>query len=109
MIHRISKPFLILLVLISASCKGTIPRWEGKIYAGDPDRGAVVRRQAGEVVSCRDPRFKAHMSMTYVDFESFYRTYVLGCKKWPQGIEMMTVLEAWNRLKAVTKGNRDEK
>lgn len=97
MTHRILKLFLIPLLL--TSCQGTIPVWKGKIYAGDPRLGAIVRMQENEIISCQDVRFSGFTCMSYLDFKSFYETYVLGCKKWKSGMKMMTVVEAWAMLK----------
>lgn len=84
-----------LICLITVSCRGTIPRWEGKIYAGDSATASIQRAQAGEVIKCSAPEFDQMLCMTGSDFKSFYETYVLGCQKWARGMPRMSVREAW--------------
>lgn len=72
-----------LLCLIAAGCaRPLIPAWRGKIYAGDPEARAVVRRQAGEAIPADDPRFATLRCMTSDDLRRFWETYVLGCREW---------------------------
>lgn len=66
-----------------------IPKWYGKIYAGDSKQQALVRKQENEVIKTDDPRFDSFVGMSYSDLESFYATYVLGCKVWKQQGEMI--------------------
>lgn len=99
------KRFLILLCIPvlsggASSCQGHIPVWTGKIYAHD-GLGNIVRKQSNEVLSCSDPRAKLLMGMTWDDFQSFYETYVLGCKVWKNDVKMISVTEAWQMLSVI--------
>jgi len=69
-------------LLFIEGCGGRIPSWDGKIFAGDSEREALVRAQSNEVIECKDNRFDDYMCMSYDDLKKFYETYVLGCKEW---------------------------
>lgn len=96
---------LLLLVLLNSSCSTPIPKWDGKLYAGDPAHDGVTRAQANETISCQAPEFNQMICMTMADFRSFYATYVLGCKDWQSGMLMMTIDQAQAKLKAETGHN----
>lgn len=86
-----------------SSCSHTrpIPRWEGKIYAGDPVAQAMVRKQAGEEIKASDPQFRDLMAMKWKGkdgFEGFIETYVYGCKEWKKEVPMTTVLQMMQDL-----------
>lgn len=98
---------LLPLLLGNSNCAHKpIPEWNGKIYAHD-GAGNIVRKQAGEVISCESSEAKKQMAMTWNDFQSFYETYVLGCKEWKNGIKMMDAIESWTRLNAVISERHD--
>jgi hypothetical protein len=111
---KLSSILVLGLSLALLSCRGTqqIPRWEGKIYAGDPDERAMVRRQAGEVIPADSEAFRGLMGMKWQGpdgFEGFYRTYVLGCKEWKQETlqkGVMTLEEANWRLTGAKRTER---
>ena len=58
------------------------PGWEGRLYQGWPKLEAIVRMQAGEVISCRDDEFKNYICMSTDDYLAWVDTYINGCKKW---------------------------
>jgi hypothetical protein len=101
---------LSLLGLNQAACISTkpIPRWEGKIWAGDSERASIRRAQENEEILASDPRFNEYLALTYKDFRSFYATYVLGCKQWRAGIKMMSPLEALSRYRIGLQDLEDE-
>ncbi len=73
----------LILSLSLSSCGGAkIPVWAGKIYAGTSKDVAITRAQDKESIACKDVKFDEFMCISYKDFESFYSTYVLGCKEW---------------------------
>ena len=109
-----SSGLLICVALLASSCKsGPIPRWDGKLYAGDSAREGVTRAQDPDpvtnFVSAKDPKFDTGLWMTYADFRSFYATYILGCKKWEPGVKMMTTEETLNRFHVVVLDLQREK
>lgn len=62
-------------------------------------------RRTQDNTECKagDACFDQMMGITYSDFRSFYSTYVLGCKQWRQGIEMMSPQEAYMRFSIAMK------
>jgi hypothetical protein len=98
------------LSLTSTGCISTkpVPKWEGKLWAGDSERAAIRRSQSNEEILASDPRFDGFLAMTYADFRSFYATYVLGCKQWRQGIKMMGPREALERYRIALTDLEDE-
>lgn len=84
-------------------CSGKVPVWNGKIYAGSSGVDGVERRQDAEIIKCASAEFDHMMCMTYADFEKFYETYVLGCKSWIKGMEMIQLqlaVDKYNAIKA---------
>jgi len=96
---RLILPIIALVASVSA-CRTTIPRWDGKIYAGDSANAGVSRKQSEEIIRCDSPAIDEMLCMSGVDFKSFYETYVLGCKTWHRGMARMSVHEAWAILQA---------
>ena len=76
-----------LLLLLSgcgqARLTGT-PIWNGKIWAGDPDHGQVIRAQdpPPNTISAFDPKFKDGIWMSYADLSCMYFSFVNNCKDW---------------------------
>lgn len=85
-----------------------MPRWDGKIWAGDSARSSIRRAQENQEIKASDPAFDSYMAMTYEDFRSLYATYVLGCKEWRPGIQMMDSGEALQRFSVAMKDLQDE-
>lgn len=80
----------VLCALLLSGCPSTpIPKWMGKIYAGNSKEAEITRKQGDEHIKASDPKFDKFACMTYVDLESFYQTYILGCKVWKGGAEMI--------------------
>lgn len=96
------KSTLAILALASlvTSCRTSIPKWDGKIYAGDSANAGVSRKQSNEVIRCDSPAIDEMLCMTGADFKSFYETYVLGCQKWARGMPRMSIQQAWAILDA---------
>lgn len=96
------KSTLAILALASliTACRTSIPRWDGKIYAGDSANAGISRKQSNEVIRCDSPAIDEMLCMSGADFKSFYETYVLGCKTWHRGMARMSVQEAWAILQA---------
>lgn len=94
-------PSLILLLSISSCAGGPIPKWDGKLWAGDSSRAGLARAQDAEggFIAAADPRFDDYIAMSYEDFRSFMSTYVEGCAKWKQGVEMMDPAQARETFK----------
>ena len=99
---------VLLLISIGGCSHGSIPRWDGKLYAGDSKRVGVTRAQSEEFISASDPKFDGGLWMSYADFRSFYSTYVLGCKEWWGGTSMMGPQEALDRFKIVVDQMQQE-
>lgn len=73
------------ICLVAGACghKPVIPTWSGKIYTGDSESQALVRKQdPNDVIKAASPEFNQVKCMTDSDFESFIQTYVFGCKDW---------------------------
>lgn len=61
-----------------------MPKWEGKIWAGDHKNQRVVRAQEtppAEILTS-DPKFSDGIWMSYADLSCLYQQLVLNCKAW---------------------------
>jgi hypothetical protein len=96
-----------LLISLSGCVSGPIPEWDGKLFAGDSSRGALVRAQSGEVISAHSPEFDEYVAMSYADFELFYKTYVLGCERWRPNVKMISEQEARAQIRDYARLKRD--
>jgi len=82
--------YSLLIFLLIVGCKAApIPKWGGKFYAGNSKESEITRAQDDEHIKTNDPAFDKYVCMSYVDLESFYKLYVLGCKTWKHGPEMV--------------------
>lgn len=94
---------ILLASLSGCASGGPIPKWDGQIWAGDSEHQSIRRSQepdpAKNEIKASDPRFNDYVAISYSDFERFYATYVLGCSKWKDGLEMMSESEANSRLR----------
>lgn len=99
--------FLILSLYGCGTVSKPIPKWDGKIWAADSSRSSIRRSQESEEIKANDPLFDSYMAMTYQDFRSFYATYILGCEKWRDGIQMMDATEALQRYSIAMKDLQD--
>ena len=97
----IRNQILVLLAILSLGgcAHGEIPKWNGKIWAGDSSRAGIARAQDAEFIAANDPAFDSYLAMSFDDFRSFYTTYVLSCERWRKGVPMMSALEAWQTYK----------
>lgn len=94
-------PLSLLLLLINSCSSGQLPKWSGEIWAGDSKNAGITRAQANQTIKATDPAFDKYLAISYDDFRSFYATYVLGCKEWKPGLNMMTNAEAYDRFRVV--------
>lgn len=90
----------VLVASITAGCRASIPRWDGKLYAGDSANSGISRKQSGEIIRCDAPEVDTFICMSGDDFKSFYETYILGCRQWSRGMPRMSVSQAWAILDA---------
>ena len=90
-----------LLLLALSSCNAIIPKWDGKLWAGSSADKAIDRSQTKERIDCGDKAFDDYVCMSYEDFQSFYETYVLGCKQWNSGMRMMSIGDAKKDISGV--------
>lgn len=93
----------LLILSINGCSSGPIPRWDGKIWAGDSQRQSIRRSQANEEIKASDPEFDKYLAISYSDFRSFYDTYVLGCKEWRPELNLMSADEALSRFQIAMK------
>ncbi len=102
----------VVLLALSFACKtAPIPKWDGEIYTGDPVKEAMVREQAGEVIKANSPEFKQLMGMKWKGprgFEGFYQTYILGCKEWKSGVQMIPFEDAVKMLSEAMPDDRTD-
>ncbi len=91
---------LLIILTLLTGCAGVTPSFDGKIWAGDSKTGSIQRAQDNEAISALDPRFNGYFCMSGADLEKFYKTFVLGCAKWKDGIKMTTEQEeqSWINL-----------
>lgn len=85
-------------------CTTTVPKWDGKIWAGDSANAGITRAQetdpAKRTIKASDPAFDDYMAMSYADFKSFYQTYVLGCNDWQEKTNVMSLSQALEAVHA---------
>jgi hypothetical protein len=96
---------LLLLLGITSCTSGPIPKWDGKLWAGDSKNAGITRSQesdpAQKTIKANDPRFDDYVAMSYGDFRLFMATYVYGCKTWKPGIKLMGADEAMLKFKII--------
>jgi len=95
---------LLLLLFPLLSCCGPklntkIPSYDGKIWAGDSQKAAIVRTQENQAISCSEAQFQGYLCFSPTDFVLFYQTYVLGCRAWSEN--------NLSTLKVEAKKNKD--
>src|SRR4051812_40484273 len=95
----------ISLLAITSCTSGPIPRWDGKLWAGDSAHGGITRAQeqdpAKRTIQATDPRFDEYVAMTYEDFRGFVATYIYQCKSWKDGTQMMSPKQAEMRFQII--------
>lgn len=87
--------FVMFLTLL-AGCRGTIPAWNGKIWLNDANVSKPTRvlPNGDRIYSdYSTDEFHAARVMTKEDFDSFWKTYILGCKEWRDGLDMVSASE----------------
>lgn len=83
---------ILLAILLATSLVGCkrkkIPEWHGKIYVGYSDSSGIymARTQDGEYIAVESDTFLGTVIFTPKDFESFFETYVNGCRTWKRGV-----------------------
>lgn len=71
-----------LSVLWVSGCKPEgMPEWNGKIWQGWPNYGAIVRKQEGEIIYCDEPRFEDYICVSVDDLAELQKN-MLKCEKW---------------------------
>lgn len=78
-----------------------MPKWDGKLYAGDSKRAGITRAQSNESIPANDPRFDDFVAMSYEDFRRFVAVYVYGCQTWKPGVKMMDGKESQAVFKVI--------
>ena len=79
---RLSKLLLLTFVLLLDGCRGRPPKLDWQIYAGDSSDGSIKRSQAGQVISCSDPKFDDYLAISYEDFKRSMLKVMSSCKVW---------------------------
>lgn len=86
---------LLILSHCFVSCKHPEPPpWHGKIYAGNSEKGAIIRKQSNEEIACVDSRFNNYMCLSYLDFKELIKI-IDSCEAWGKDVEHYR-----NKLKA---------
>lgn len=91
---------ILALLLLSSllSCgHGPVPRWDGKLWAGDSKRAGITRSQTQEHIDAVDPQFDDFVAVTYADFRKLF-VIIQSCQQWPKGMQMMSAEEALDRM-----------
>lgn len=88
------KTCIVIVALSSVGCITNPPYWGGKLWSGDSDRGSIRRAQDNEEMDCKAPEFNGYICMSPEDMQTFYNTYVLGCKQWRSGMPKFSTKEA---------------
>ena len=77
---------VVFLGLVSCGSAPQMPKWDGKIWAGDHKNQRVVRTQENppaEILTS-DPQFSDGVWMSYPDLSCLYQQLVFNCKEWKQ-------------------------
>lgn len=105
---RSSKTCLIVLTVNLVGCAhATIPKWDGKLYAGDSQRAGISREQDHEFIAAADPAFDEFVAMSYEDLKKFYLIFQ-SCKQWRKGTPTMSTSEAVSRFNIVIQKHLSE-
>lgn len=77
----LKKVLTVSLILLSscAHSKGAEERLDIKIYAGDPEKKAIVRAQSGDTIPVESPNFSEYGCISFEDWKKVY-SYVFGCR-----------------------------
>ena len=67
----------LILSLVLLGCASN-PKWDAEIWVGSPKDGAIVRKQAKQMIKCTDPRF-ADFFATKGDYLVDLRAALLSC------------------------------
>lgn len=76
---------IIFILLIVPGCATSIPKWDGYLWIGDKDLGALTRVDAENVRhkrTCFDEKFDSMVCMSIDDYKSFMNSYVYSCSEW---------------------------
>lgn len=94
---RLGTPKTLLILsacLTLSSCVSMPPKWDGKLWAGDSAKAGITRTQENQTIQCQAPAMDGYICMSYEDMNSFYKTFVLGCKVWRKDMPKMTFEQA---------------
>jgi hypothetical protein len=94
----------VIAALWLSGCKNTPPKFDGKFWAADSERGSIRRAQENSEITCKDPAFDDYLCMSYADHKRWYETYVLGCERWKRGSPRMSPEEAFNLFVSISEG-----
>ena len=95
------------MALAAPACRGKAPKWDAPIWAGSSETEAIERRQAGQLIECKDPRFDDYMCITYEDFKRNWRKLIDSCQSWNSNAELVDVAVLWKQFKAVRADHRE--
>jgi len=77
---------------IMVSCGQPIPKFDGIIRLNDTQNKVFtyVKEDGTRVNEDRnDPKFHAARCYTPEDHEKWVKTYILGCKEWKEGVQLV--------------------
>ncbi len=86
----VNKALILGLLLVGSTekgCEKQIPKWKGKLYAGNSISGSIDRAQENEKISCMDSQFDQYICISKTDYDCFVETYVVNCKEWTKQSE----------------------
>lgn len=92
-----------LLVMTSCAGAGPVPNWDGSLWPGHPELGAVQRVETDGTVKtmlCTDPKIKHGSWVSHADLRKVF-VIIQSCRQWKQGLPMMTAREALRRFRPV--------
>jgi len=71
----------ISFLLLSAKCTQPMPDFSHKVYTGDPDAAAFVRKQDNEIIPCTSEQIRKMKAVKDEDYLRIY-TNIQCCEKW---------------------------
>lgn len=93
--HKHLHKILPLLLLNGCGHQYLIPEWSPNLYEGNHEAKAIIRKQAGQTVSCADPAIDNYVCMLVdPDFLSIKSDIIDKCQDWKPGTNLVDPLKS---------------
>lgn len=92
------------MILALCGCRTSIPKYDGKIWLIDSDKGMLTRVEedgSRKYSDPKDPQWMAAHVLSESDWTLFVNTYIFGCQVWKSGVQMESASQAAKRLPTI--------